>query len=68
MTDSVALRSAIEKSGLKYSKIASEIGISSYTLQKKIDNITEFKASEIVKLTSLLSLKRSEVNSIFFAA
>lgn len=68
MTDSVALRNAIEKSGLKYSKIASEMGISSYTLQKKIDNITEFKASEIVKLTSLLSLKRSEVNSIFFAA
>lgn len=68
MTDSVALRNAIEKSGLKYSKIASEMGISSYTLQKKIDNVTEFKASEIVKLTSLLSLKRSEVNSIFFAA
>lgn len=68
MTDSVALRSAIEKSGLKYGKIASEMGVSYYTLQKKIDNITEFKASEIVKLASLLSLKKSEVNSIFFAA
>lgn len=67
MTDSVALRSAIEKSGLKYGKIAAEMGISTYTLQKKIDNITEFKASEIVKLTALLSLKRSESNAIFFA-
>lgn len=67
MTDSAALRSAIEKSGLKYGKIAAEMGVSTYTLQKKIDNITEFKASEIVKLTALLSLKRSESNAIFFA-
>lgn len=67
MTDSAALRRAIEKSGLKYGKIAAEMGISTYTLQKKIDNITEFKASEIVKLTALLSLKRSESNAIFFA-
>lgn len=68
MTDSVALRNAIEKSGLKYGKIASEMGISTYTLQKKIDNVTEFKASEIIKLATLLSLKKSESNAIFFAA
>lgn len=68
MTDSAALRDAIGKSGLKYGKIAAEMGISTYTLQKKIDNITEFKASEIVKLAALLSLSSLESSAIFFAA
>lgn len=67
MTNSVALRKAVDKSGLKYIKIAGEMGISAYTLQKKIDNETEFKASEIVKLSALLSLSESERSSIFFA-
>ena len=67
MTDTAALRSAIEKSGLKYGKIAAEMGISSYSLQKKIDNIVEFKASEILRLSSLLSLSESERSCIFFA-
>ena len=67
MTNSAALRKAVDKSGLKYMKIASEMGISPYTLQKKIDNETEFKASEIVKLSSLLALSDTERSSIFFA-
>ena len=67
MTDTLALREAIEKSGLKYGRIAKEMGISYYTLQKKIDNIVEFKASEIKKLSSLLSLNEAQRSSIFFA-
>lgn len=67
MTDTMALRKAIEDSGLKYGRIAMEMGISAYTLQKKIDNIVEFKASEIDKLSTLLSLNESERSSIFFA-
>lgn len=67
MTNSAALRKAVDKSGLKYIKIAGEMGISSYTLQKKIDNETEFKASEIVKLSDLLSLSETERSAIFFA-
>lgn len=67
MTDTAALRKAIEDSGLKYGRIAREMGISAYTLQKKIDNIVEFKASEIDKLSSLLSLNETERSSIFFA-
>lgn len=67
MTDTTALRKAIEETGLKYGRIAKEMGISPYTLQKKIDNIVEFKASEIKKLSSLLSLSDAERSSIFFA-
>lgn len=66
MTDTQALRLAIERSGLKYGRIAKEIGISTYTLQKKIDNIVEFKASEIAKLSSILALDDAERSAIFF--
>lgn len=67
MTNTSALRDAVAKSGLKYGKIAGEMGISSYTLQKKIDNKVEFKASEIVKLSDLLSLCDTDRSAIFFA-
>lgn len=67
MTNSAALREAVDRSGLKYMKIAGEMGISSYTLQKKINNETEFKASEIVKLSALLCLSENERSTIFFA-
>lgn len=68
MTDTLAPRAAIEKSGLKYSKIAEKMSITAYTLQKKICNITEFKASEISKLANLLSLSSAEIDYIFFSA
>ncbi len=67
MTDSVALRKAVSDSGLKYNKIAGKMGITPYSLQKKIDNETEFKASEIVRLSELLCLSEAERSSIFFA-
>lgn len=67
MTDTEALRNAVKRSGLKYIKIANEMGISSYTLQKKVNNKTEFKASEIMMLSSMLCLDDRERNSIFFA-
>ena len=67
MTNTTALRDAVSRSGLKYRAIAGEMGISPYTLQKKIDNETEFKASEIVRLSDLLDLSDAERNAIFFA-
>ena len=42
MTDSVALREWIQRHGLKYNAIAAIIGITPYSLQKKIDNETDF--------------------------
>ena len=40
MTDSERLRKIIKKSGYKMYKIAEELGISPYSLQKKIDNVS----------------------------
>ena len=56
MTDTELLRRAVNRSGLKYKAIASNLGITPFGLQKKIKNLTEFKASEISKITELLHL------------
>ena len=51
LTDTKALRDRILLSGLKYKAIAEQIGITPYTLQLKIENDTEFKVSEVDKLS-----------------
>lgn len=67
MTNTYELRKAIEQAGLKYKYLAEQLGLSTYGLQKKIDNVNEFKASEIEKLSDILSLSVEQRMSIFFA-
>lgn len=67
MTDTVALRNRIKKSGLKLSYIAKVLGITAYTLQKKLDNDAEFKVSEVEALATLLDLTLAEKDAYFFA-
>ena len=57
MTDTEALVKLIEKSGLKYKFIAKQLGISYFSLNKKIHNVTEFKTSEVSKLCQLLNIE-----------
>ena len=66
MTNTSALRQKIEQSGLKYRFVAETLGITPYGLQKNIENVTEFKASEISKLSKLLKLSAAEMTEIFF--
>lgn len=66
MTDTVALKDAIRNSGMSLTYIADTLGITRGTLYKKIDNITEFKASEIVTLKRILNLSDKERDDIFF--
>lgn len=47
--------------------IADTIGISRHSLYSKIENDTEFKASEIVKIAEVLRLSDAERDAIFFA-
>lgn len=56
MTDTEALVNLIEKSGLKYKYIADQLGISYFSLNRKINNVTEFKTSEVSKLCELLNI------------
>lgn len=67
MTNTPLLEKYIEKSGYRRGYIAEALGISSYTLAMKINNTSEFRASEIEKLCDLLNIDVAERMSIFFA-
>ena len=68
MTNTKKLRMIIGDSGLKYKAIAEMLGITPYGLQKKVDNVNEFKASEISKLCDILNIKETKLKEqIFFA-
>ena len=67
MTDTERLNELINKSGYKKKFIAEQLGITPFGLDKKITNVTEFKASEIGILCNLLQVKTlSEKERIFF--
>lgn len=68
MTDTKELLKVIEASGLRKGYIAQKLGITTYGLQKKVENRSQFKAGEIKILCDVLkitSLKEKE--RIFFA-
>ena len=68
MTDTALLNELIDKSGYKRSFIAKSIGLSTYGLAKKINNINEFKTGEINRLCKLLKINSlEEKDRIFFA-
>lgn len=65
MTNTKELEIAITRAGMTKREIAKRLGLSEMGLYKKINNITEFKASEIKALVEMLKIKDIEV--IFFA-
>lgn len=67
MTNTIVLNGEIAKSGLKISFIASKLGLSREGFYKKINNETEFKASEIAGLQTILGLSNKKRDEIFFA-
>ena len=68
MVNTVKLKKIIAESGLKLSKIAEEMDISTQTLYSKINNQTEFKAGEVKRLCLLLGIESlDEREGIFFA-
>lgn len=67
MTDTLKLRQRIKDSGFRLGYVAQVLGISQYTLQKKLDNDSEFKISEVDALAKLLGLSPAEKNALFFA-
>lgn len=68
MTDSDALRELVKNRGLKLKYIADCMGLSPYGLQRKIDNLSEFKTSEITAFSEAVGgLSFSEQKRLFFA-
>lgn len=66
MTNTNLLRKKIDESGYKLRFIASKLGITYQGFLKKINNETEFKASEMQILRELLNLMDAEFEQIFF--
>lgn len=66
VTDTEGLKKAIEDSGLKMNFICDHIGITYATLRRKINNETEFTASEIMAMALLLNLSDQQRTNIFF--
>ena len=67
MTNTDKLKATIKEKGLKQGYIASQLGITSYGFANKMNNKTEFKATEIQMLCQLLDIKSlEEKESIFF--
>lgn len=60
MVDTQKLCKRIDESGLKKYYIASKVGLTTYGLQKKINNQTQFKANEIEELCIILKIKTLE--------
>lgn len=67
MTNTALLEEYIEKSGYKRSFIAKKLGITAYALALKINNNSEFKATEIDIICKLLNIGISDRMAIFFA-
>jgi hypothetical protein len=67
MTNTDLLKKKVKDSGLKYTYLAQRLNLSREGLSKKFNNETEFKASEIAILCSLLKIvSPTEKESIFF--
>ena len=67
MTNTELLRAKIDQSGYKLRFVAKQIGITYQGLLNKINNRSEFRASEIQTLYNLLGLTEEEREAIFFS-
>lgn len=67
MTNREKLKGKIVENGLTQEQLADMLGITIATFNYKVNNKSEFKASEIKKLAEVFHLTDEEVNAIFFA-
>lgn len=67
MTDSAKFRDFFKDKGIKLNSIAKLLNITPYCLQMKIDNLSEFKVSEVMAITAAYGMTQAEKESIFFA-
>ena len=67
MTNTLELEIQMLKAGISKRDLAKALNISEMALFNKLKNVTEFKASEIVKISELLNLTADVRDSIFFA-
>ena len=59
-------RAAVARRGKTHREIAASLNLSEQALYNKVNGQTEFKNSEIKKLSEILDLSMRDVNTIFF--
>ena len=67
MTNTTLLEQYIESSGYKKGFIAKQLGLTSYGFMLKVNNQSEFKASEMTTLCKILKINAKDKEAIFFA-
>lgn len=65
MTKTITLETKIKECGYKKCFIAAQLGISSYSLARKINNKSPFTADEVARLAKVLRLTGTEILDIF---
>lgn len=66
MTNTDLLLQKISERGLKITFVADQLHLTYVGFMNKVNNKTEFKASEVAALKALLNLTDEETNQIFF--
>lgn len=67
MTNTELLRKRIDEAGYKLQFVAEQCGLTYQGFMNKVNNKSEFTATEINKLRTLLRLNPEDVERIFFA-
>lgn len=67
MTNGKMLKEIAKAKHITLQSIADAIGVSRQGLFKKIENRSEFKASEVMRISELLDLSEEQKKQIFFA-
>lgn len=60
------IKAKLKEHGMTMHDIALFLGICDNSVSKKINNITEFKASEIGKMSDLLEIYEADIGKYFF--
>ena len=67
VTNGKMLKEIAKAKHITLQSIADAIGVSRQGLFKKIENRSEFKASEVMRISELLDLSEKQKKQIFFA-
>lgn len=68
MTNTNEFKAALVRKGITSGELAEMIGLSRQSLSYRMNNIVEFRISEVEKIAQILGLNLEEKNLIFFGS
>jgi DNA-binding XRE family transcriptional regulator len=67
MIDLNLLKETLKSRGYTQEKMAKSLGITTYTLNRKLLGVFDFKGREMNQIAAMMKLSRKEICDIFFA-